>query len=429
MAKSIADVKGLIRMYDQWTMDNGLRVVAEKLDHVRSVAIGVWIGVGSSREKEAENGLSHFIEHMVFKGTEKRSAKDIAEEMDAVGGQLNAFTSKDCTCYYAKVIDEDLPLAVDILSDLTRHAVLDKGELDKERGVILEEIAMVEDTPEDLVHELLSLAQFGDHALGMPILGPGEAIKAYSRDSLIDFMKSHYLPQRVVVSVAGNYEVSALRRLLDDAFGDWDAHGDFSIANETPEILSQRLFREKETEQMQLCLGYPGVALGNDDTYALAVLNNILGGGMSSRLFQRIREDMGMAYSIYSYPLAYTGCGLMNIYAGTSPDNAEVVLQEMQKEIAKLLRGGITEKEYAQSRQQLKGNYILGLESVSGRMQSLGRSQLLLSRVNTPADVIGKIEAVSKADVLRVAEALFSAKPSAAVVGPGAESILKAGML
>ena len=421
---SLDILKGFI-MYDQWALQNGLRVVGEYLPHLRSCSVGVWIRVGSMMEKPNENGLSHFIEHMVFKGTLKRSARDIAEEMDAVGGQLNAFTSKDCTCFYAKVIDEDLPLAMDILSDLTLNAVMDEAELDKERGVILEEIAMTEDTPEDLVHELLSLAQFGDQALGMPILGPKELIEKYTRGDLKDFQKHHYSPENVVVSLAGNYDLQQVKALVEDAFGAWQGSSMPDVPEKMRVHHGEKLFREKDTEQMHLCLGYEGVPMGDDLSYTLAVLNNILGGGMSSRLFQRIREELGMAYTIYTYPSAYSSCGTFNIYAGTSPKNAKTVLEQTYAEIETLLKTGINEKEFTQSKAQLRGSYMLGLESASGRMQSIGRGLLLLGEPKYPDDVIAKIDAVSIEDVSRMAQELLASPPNMAVVGKNAAKYCK----
>lgn len=412
-------------MYDQWTMSNGLRVVGEYLPHVRSASIGVWIKVGSMMEKPEENGLSHFIEHMVFKGTQKRSARDIAEEMDAVGGQLNAFTGKDCTCFYAKVIDEDLPLAVDILSDLTLNAVFDQGEFKKERGVILEEIAMVEDTPEDLVHDLLSQAQFGQQPLGMPILGPAERIRKYCREDLQTFQKAHYRPENVVVSIAGNYSLERLKELLEGAFGAWTGAGATDMPGEMIPQSKSMLYRDKDTEQVHICMGYPGKPMGHDDLYPVAVFNNILGGGMSSRLFQRVREELGMAYSIYSYPATYPNCGVLNLYAGTTPENARTVMEQMEIEVKKILQDGVTEKEFSQSKAQLKGSYILGLESASSRMQAIGRGELLLRHPPTPEETIAKIEAVTKADVLRVAKEILTVRPSVAVVGRNAEKYLQ----
>lgn len=409
-------------MFHQYKLPNGLRVVGERLTHVRSCTVGVWVKVGSMNESETENGLSHFIEHMVFKGTEKRSARDIAEEMDDVGGQLNAFTSKDCTSYYAKVIDEDLPLAVDILSDLALHPRFDSAELQKERGVILEEIAMVEDTPEDLVGEVLSEAQF-EGSLSRPILGTNELIRAYTRDDLLHYWQRHYVPDNMVVAIAGNYDWDHFLALVNQYFGAF-AQADVPPVAEEQRIVSRRMAREKDTEQLQISLGYPGIAMGDDDLFALSVFNSAIGGGMSSRLFQRIREELGMAYSVYTYPTSYPGCGSFTIYAGTSPENGEVVISEIQKELAKALQDGFTEKEFKSAKAQLKGGFVLGLESSSGRMQSIGRSMLLLDRLREPEETLHKIEAVTMEDVLRVGRMVLAAKPSAAIVGKDARRYL-----
>ncbi len=411
-------------MFDQVTLPNGLRVVGERLTHVRSCTVGVWVKVGSMNEREPENGLSHFIEHMVFKGTQKRSARDIAEEMDDVGGQLNAFTSKDCTCFYAKVIDEDLRLAVDILSDLSLHPRFEESELQKERGVILEEISMVEDTPEDLVSEVLSQAQF-EGSLSRPILGTAELIRAYTRDDLFRYWQRHYTPKNMVIAIAGNYDWDTFLGLIGEYYNAFE-NGEGERAETTAQrIISGRLAREKETEQLQLSLGYPGIALGQDDLFALSVFNNAMGGGMSSRLFQRIREELGMAYSVYTYPTSYPGCGTFTIYAGTSPENGEVVLREIQAELQKAIADGFTDKEFKSAKAQLKGGFVLGLESSSGRMQSIGRSMLLLDRLRTPTETLAKIEAVTMEDVLRVARMALTSTPSAAIVGKHAQHYLK----
>lgn len=410
-------------MFDQITLQNGLRLVGERLPYVRSCTVGIWVKVGSMNEKPDENGLSHFIEHMVFKGTEKRCARDIAEEMDAVGGQLNAFTSKDCTCYYAKVIDEDLPLAVDILSDLAIRPVFDEAELQKERGVVLEELAMVEDTPEDLVHELLSEAQYSG-SLKYPILGTNKLIKEYSRDAMVSYWKRHYVPGSMVLAIAGNYDWEEFVSLAEKYFdGELNTAGE-PMPFEEQSFASGRKAREKDTEQLHICMGYPGVALGEDELYPLSVFNNILGGGMSSRLFQRIREELGMAYSVYTYPSSYPGCGVYNVYAGTTPENAETVLREMQEQMTLLLQGGMTDKEFISAKAQLRGGFVLGLESSSGRMQSIGRSMLLLNRLNAPEDQLQKIDRVTREDVLRVGAKVLGAVPSAAIVGKDANRFL-----
>ncbi len=413
------------RMFDHWTLENGLHIVGERLPYLRSVSIGVWMRVGSMMETPAENGLSHFLEHMVFKGTEKRSTRDIAEEMDAVGGQMNAFTGKDCTCFYAKVIDEDLPLAVDILSDMTLHAALDPIEFNKERGVILEEISMEEDSPEDVVHELLSRIQFGDQAAGMPILGPAEQIAAYTRDDLANYRARHYHPENCVVALAGNYDPERVLALMQQYFGEWQKSGQRQTVPPMAPIPGQKAAKEKDTEQLHLCLGYPGTFLGSDELYPMSVMNNLLGGAMSSRLFQRIREEMGMAYSIYTYPSTYVGCGTFAVYAGVSPKNGHAVLEETLKQLDLLRREGVTEKEFREAKNQLRGSYLLSLESPGSRMQSMGRGQLHLDRCMTPEETVAKIEAVTMEDVNAVARRIFAAEPCISVVGKQAESYLK----
>lgn len=412
-------------MFDHWTLENGLHVVGERLPYLRSVSIGVWMRVGSMMETPAENGLSHFLEHMVFKGTEKRSTRDIAEEMDAVGGQMNAFTGKDCTCFYAKVIDEDLPLAVDILSDMTLHASLDETEFNKERGVILEEISMEEDSPEDVVHELLSRIQFGDQAAGMPILGPAEQIAAYTRDDLANYRARHYHPENCVVALAGNYDPEQVLALMQQYFREWKKSGQRQTVPPMQPIPSQKAAREKDTEQLHICLGYPGTFLGSDELYPMSVMNNLLGGAMSSRLFQKIREEMGMAYSIYTYPSTYVGCGTFAVYAGVSPKNGHAVLDETLKQLDLLCRDGVTEKEFREAKNQLRGSYLLGLESPGSRMQSMGRGQLHLDRCMTPEETVAKIEAVTIESVNAVARRIFSNAPCISVVGKQAETYIK----
>ena len=411
------------RMHDEWLLPNGLRVVGERLPYLRSVSIGAWMHVGSMMEEPQESGLSHFLEHMVFKGTEKRTARQIAEEMDAVGGQLNAFTGRDCTCFYAKVIDEDLELAVDILSDLVIHATMDPTELEKERGVILEEIAMDEDSPEDLVHDLLQSAQFGEQSPGQPILGPAEQVAAYTREDLLNFRRKHYAPKETVVALAGNYDPEKVLTWVTQYFGGWE--------NEIPPVETPdwqiytgvNALREKDTEQMHICLGFPGMAYGTDGVYPLAVANNILGGAMSSRLFQRIREDLGLAYSVYSYPNTYKGVGTFGLYAGVSPKNAELVLNEIRTELKKFVDEGITEKEFRDSVTQLRSGYLMGLESPGARMQGLGRSTLLRGKLLSHEATLAAIEAVTIEKVMEVAREVLTQEPCIAIVGKGAEQV------
>ena len=411
------------RMHDEWVLPNGLRIVGERLPYLRSVSIGAWMHVGSMMEEKAESGLSHFLEHMVFKGTAKRSARQIAEEMDAVGGQLNAFTGRDCTCFYAKVIDENLELAVDILADLVINATMDETELEKERGVILEEIAMDEDSPEDLVHDLLQSAQFGEQSPGQPILGPAEQIENYTRDDLLAFRKKHYAPKETVIALAGSYDPDKVLQWVTAYFGAWE--------NEIPPVKTPdwqvmtgvTALREKDSEQMHICMGFPGAAYATDRVYPLAVANNILGGAMSSRLFQRVREDLGLAYSVYSYPNTYKGVGTFGLYAGVSPKNAELVLKEIRAELKRFLDEGITEKEFRDSVTQLRAGYLMGLESPGARMQSLGRSTLLRGKPLSHEATLNAIEAVTMEKVMEVAREVLTAEPCIAIVGKGAEQV------
>ena len=411
------------RMHDEWLLPNGLRIVGERLPYLRSVSIGAWMHVGSMMEKPEENGLSHFLEHMVFKGTAKRTARQIAEEMDAVGGQLNAFTGRDCTCFYAKVIDENLELAVDILADLVINATMDETELEKERGVILEEIAMDEDSPEDLVHDLLQSAQFGEQSPGQPILGLAEQIAAYTRDDLLNFRKKHYAPKETVIALAGSYDPDKVLEWVTACFGGWE--NDIPPV-ETPDWqvhTGVNALREKDSEQMHICMGFPGAAYATDRVYPLAVANNILGGAMSSRLFQRIREDLGLAYSVYSYPNTYKGVGTFGLYAGVSPKNAELVLKEIRAELKRFLDEGITEKEFRDSVTQLRAGYLMGLESPGARMQGLGRSTLLRGKPLSHEATLNAIESVTMDKVMEVAREVLTQEPCIAIVGKGAEQV------
>ena len=404
-------------MCEEFVLGNGLRVVTEYIPHFPSVSVGLWIGAGSMYESEAENGLSHFVEHMLFKSTENRTTREIAVEMDAIGGQVNAFTSKECTCYYAKVIAEHLPRAMELLSDLLLNARMDEEEFEKERGVILEEIAMCEDTPEDLVYDLLAEAYFGDHPLARPILGSQQQIASVSREALIDYRRRHYRPDNTVLAIAGDFDEMQFRELAERYLGRWKAQGETRMPEPRLEACAKLLTRKKDIEQVHLCLAYPGVAQDDDALYPLSVMNNLLGGGMSSRLFQRIREEMCAAYSVYSFPSTYPNCGTLTIYAGTSPELAQKVADELHKQIDELMKGGVTPEEFTMAKDQLRVSYILGLESSSSRMSSIGRSKLLRGKAIDPQDVIAKIEAVTREDVERILRETFSKPCSASAVG------------
>ena len=412
-------------MIEQFTLPNGLRVLCEQLPHLRSVSMGVWVKAGSILEREHENGLSHLIEHMAFKGTGRRSAKQIAQEMDAVGGYLNAATSKLCTCYYAKVIDENLPLAADILSDIVRFPAIDPKELDKERNVVLEEISMTDDSPEDVAYDLIASAMFGRQPLGQTILGPRELIASYTREDILAFRARHYSPMNTFVAIAGNFDLNQVKDLIAQRFGDWTGGAGeifpVNAVNQRPQTLTA----DKDTEQAHICLGYRGKPLGDADAYPMAVFNSILGGGMSSRLFQRIREESAMAYSVYSAPSAYPHCGDFTIYAAVSPRNVKTVLAQIDEETSLLVREGATQEEFDMAKAQLKGGFILGQESAYNRMNSMGSNMALMNRVITTDETIRRIEAVTPEDVRRVAAETLGGPRSQAFVGKKIAKYLK----
>lgn len=412
-------------MIEQFTLPNGLRVLCEQLPHLRSVSMGVWVKAGSILEREHENGLSHLIEHMAFKGTGRRSAKQIAQEMDAVGGYLNAATSKLCTCYYAKVIDENLPLAADILSDIVRFPAIDPKELDKERNVVLEEISMTDDSPEDVAYDLIASAMFGRQPLGQTILGPRELIASYTREDILAFRARHYSPMNTCVAIAGNFDLNQVKDLIAQRFGDWTGGAGeifpVNAVNQRPQTLTA----DKDTEQAHICLGYRGKPLGDADAYPMAVFNSILGGGISSRLFQRIREESAMAYSVYSAPSAYPHCGDFTIYAAVSPRNVKTVLAQIDEETSLLVREGATQEEFDMAKAQLKGGFILGQESAYNRMNSMGSNMALMNRVITTDETIRRIEAVTPEDVRRVAAETLGGPRSQAFVGKKIAKYLK----
>lgn len=414
-------------MYKRYQLQNGIRVVTEKIPYFRSVSIGVWFMAGALYEDPDKSGIPHFIEHMLFKGTKNRTAKQIAQAMDAVGGQLNAFTAKECTCYYSNVIDEHLPTAVDVLSDMVINSLLDPVEMDKEKGVVLEEILMYEDSPEDLVHDLLAEALVGTHPLANSILGDQRFVIDLTRERLVSFLEEKYLPQNMVISVAGNFDEQQLVVLLEKFFGDWKKDSGYGVKQcsvPLPIYQSRNLFKWKDIEQVHMCIGYPGIPLGQDDVYPLMIFNNLFGGGMSSRLFQNIREDKGLVYSVMSYPSFYTCGGLFTIYASMKPSQARKVSDLVMEEINRVKKEGISYDEFNTAKQQLKGNYILGLESSSSRMNAIGKSELLLGVVRTPEEILEKIENVTMDDVMRVLEQVLSPDTMAIAV-VGRENVLE----
>ena len=409
--------------FDLLTLPNGLRVVGERIPHFRSVSVGLWVGTGSQYELPSEGGISHFLEHMVFKGTGKRSARQIAEEMDAVGGQLNAFTSKECTCFYAKTVDEHLGLATDVVCDLATDPAFDAKEMEKEKGVVLEEISMAEDTPEDLVHELLMLAHYGDQPIARPILGTESSVSAFSRDDLATYWKGTYCPQNAVFSIAGNYDWDQVKALLETHLGGWNGDGARKLESKINEVRPTTLTREKEIEQVHICLGFPGLNIGHERSYELSIFNTIYGGAMSSRLFQKIREESGMAYTVYSYPNAYTASGMLSVYAATNPDTACAVHDQILEETRKIAESGLTREEFNMAREQLKAGFILGLESTSARMQSNGRRLLLMGNTRTESEVIDRVNAIDFDATNELMRQILTAPNSLALVGKNVEEL------
>ncbi|MGI6449803.1 MAG: M16 family metallopeptidase [Desulfitobacteriia bacterium] len=392
-------------MYQKHVLPNGVRVLTEEIDHVRSVAIGLWVGAGSRNETEGYEGISHFIEHMFFKGTKNRTAKQLAEALEAVGGQLNAFTTKEFTCYFARVLDEDISLAIDVLSDMFFNSSFDNKEIEKEKNVVIEEIKMYQDTPDEFIHDLFSQYVWNGHPLGKPILGVEETIKSLTREKVIDYLETRYTPGQVVIAVAGKIKHEDIIRELA-GFGDFKRERKVPAPNQ-PQGSVFRSSVGKDTEQMHIIVGVPGLGQDDEDMYALHIVNNILGGGLSSRLFQEIREQRGLAYSVYSYHSTYADTGLFAVYAGTNPAKTEEVIRCVLEEMNTIKSQGITEEELARTKAQIKGNLLLGLESVSSRMNRLGKTELTFGRVKTAEEAVEQLEKVKLTDIKRVMERLW----------------------
>ncbi|WP_069461855.1 M16 family metallopeptidase [Actinacidiphila rubida] len=406
-------------------LPGGLRVVTETLPTVRSATFGIWAGVGSRDETPALNGATHYLEHLLFKGTQRRSALDISSAIDAVGGEMNAFTAKEYTCYYARVLDTDLPLAIDVVSDMLTGSLIRQEDLDAERGVVLEEIAMTEDDPGDQVHDLFTTALLGDSPLGRPVLGTVETINALTRDQVARFYRKHYDPTRLVVAAAGNIDHATVVRQVRRAFERAGALGDAEAEPQAPrgglrtlraagnvEILDRR------TEQAHVVLGMPGLARNDDRRWALSVLNAALGGGMSSRLFQEVREKRGLAYSVYSYTSAYADCGMFGVYAGCQPRRVPEVLKICRDELQQVAEHGLDDEELRRAIGQLSGSTVLGLEDTGALMNRIGKSELCWGEQLSVDDLLARIAAVTPDEVRAVARDVLGQRPSLAVIGP-----------
>ncbi|MEU5834944.1 pitrilysin family protein [Streptomyces diacarni] len=406
-------------------LPGGLRVITESVPTVRSVTLGIWAHVGSRDETPALGGATHYLEHLLFKGTERRSALEISAALDAVGGEMNAFTSKEFTCYYARVLDADLPLAVDVLSDMLTSSVIDPAEVESERGVILEEIAMTEDDAGDCVHDLFAHTMFGDTPLGRPVLGTVDTVNALTRDQVTRFYKKHYDPTRLVVAAAGNLDhaqvVKRVRAAFERAGALARTQGEQPVG---PRSGSRSLrgggrvdFVDRATEQAHVVLGMPGVSRHDERRWPLAVLSTALGGGMSSRLFQEIREKRGLAYSTYAYTSGYADCGLFGVYAGCRPGQVSDVLKICRDELDQVARDGLTDEELRRAIGQLSGSTVLGLEDTGALMHRLGKSELCWGEQMSVDGMLAKIDAVTPDDVREVAREVLSRRPSLSVIG------------
>jgi len=400
-------------------LPNGIRLVLEKVPSVYSASIGIWVKAGSRHEGAAFHGISHFLEHMLFKGTPTRNAKRIAEELEAVGGSLNAFTTKEYTCYYAKVLAEHLDVAADILTDMFFNSVLDTSDIDKEKKVVLEEIKMYEDSPDEIVHDLFARAVWDEHPLGRSILGTEDSVGEFTREMLQRYFMERYIPDHTVIAVAGNIDITQVITKLTELFGDRKGAATEQDQGVTPVYRPSLLSVEKDTEQVQLCIGTPGLPQQHDDIYVLHLLNNVLGGGISSRLFQEIREERGLAYSVYSYHTAYSDSGIFSIYAGTSPQNVQELISLIASQITKLRVEGISQEELERTKTQLKGNLLLGMESVGNRMTRMGKSELCFGRVITVEEQLKKMQMVTLEDIRRLISQLFAPNQFAlSAIGP-----------
>jgi predicted Zn-dependent peptidase len=413
---------------------SGLRVVTERMPGVRSVSLGFWVLAGSRDERPRISGSSHFLEHLLFKGTTRRSAQDIAENFDAVGGDVNAFTAREYTCYYARVLDRDLEMAVDHLADMVQHSRIRANDLDAERQVILEEINMHEDSPEDVVHDLFTRTLWPEHPLGRPILGTVETILAADRSSVRRFYRRHYLPGHLVVAAAGNLRHDDLVRMLRARMDTGRPLGgretsvwSLRVPGRAPTPSGRDLIRRRKTEQAHICLGTNGLARNDPDRFAFLVVNTALGGGMSSRLFQEVREKRGLAYTVYSYHAQYTEAGLFSAYAGTTPSRARDVVALLRRELDLARDGGLTESEFERAKGHVKGAMVLSLEDPGGRMSRLGKSEIAHGEILSVDQALRRIDRVTLDDAHRVAERVLSQPMTLTVLGPIRASALRGG--
>jgi predicted Zn-dependent peptidase len=405
-----------LRNIHREVLPNGLTVITEEMQHIRSVSIGIWIKTGSRDEEPQWNGISHFVEHMVFKGTKHRSAEDIARQVDSIGGNMDAFTAKECICFNIKLLDEHLPIALDVLSDLVLNPVFNAQDISRERGVILEEIKMDEDSPDYLVHEIFTQNFWKDHPLGKPILGTKDTVKKFEREPVLDFYSKRFSPGNVIICAAGHLKHREFVDLVAKHFQQMQPAKN-GLHGSTPAVVPRIIMRNKKSlEQVQICVGVPSHPIAHERRHASYILNTLLGGGMSSRLFQNIRERQGLAYAIYSDLNPYRDTGCLSVYAGTSRESAGKVVQCVVNEFHKLKVEDVPAEELRRCKDQLKGSLMLSLESSTARMSNLARQEMYFERFYTMDELLEKIEAVTSDDIRQLANEFFHTESIAVTV-------------
>jgi predicted Zn-dependent peptidase len=393
-------------LFKKTELNNGITLVMEKIDHVRSVSLGIWIRTGSRDEARDRGGISHFLEHMFFKGTETRSAQDIAVDIDSLGGELNAFTSKETTTFYIKVLDDFLDIGIELLADIFLRSTFPPEEIEREKGVVIEEIKMTEDTPDDYIHDIFSSASWGGEGVGLPVLGSEDTVNSIRREHLVEYVNSRYTTENVIISCAGNFDENRLVDMLNKSLEDFGRNRTISVSTGKAAFTPGVKIVNRELSEAHICIGVEGIKQSSEDRYSALILNTAFGGGISSRLFQEIREKRGLAYSVYSFLSSYLDRGIWGIYAGTSPERADEVVNLSIEEMKGLV-GSLNEDEVERARTQLKGNIILGLESTSRRMQNIANQEIYYKRYYSPDEVIERINSVSIEGVREIGKKLL----------------------
>ena len=412
-------------MYKTKKLNNGLTIIAEEIPYLKSISMGIWFRAGIKTEENYIDGVSHFIEHMMFKGTKNRTSKQLVAEIENLGGVINAFTGRECTCYYVRLLDEHLNIGIDILSDMILNSKFDEKDIEREKSVIIEELKMYEDSPEDLTYDILLEKVYNNKGIGKNILGSKDSIKSMNRDAILDYFEKFYVPENAVLSICGNFDFEETVKLIEDKFENWYGEKpDYNLQNEIFNPCIVKKDRDYEQTNLAICFECENIGSSSNDVYAIDIINNVLGGSSTSRLFQRIREDEGLVYSIYSEQEFYREKGELGIYASMSTENLEDVYRLVKEEIISLNENGITEEELNNSKEQLKGEFMLGMESTESRMNAIGKYMLITGKVETLEDVIEGLNSITMEDINRVIKDVLDIdKMGVCVVGKGVSEI------